>query len=74
MGLNERVVHGDDLDVVVLDAAKLSAHYSRYEAQSGPNSRIAEDNTSNAAETVDTDLSNTSVAIGNWRGVSNDLP
>lgn len=64
MGLNEGVVDRDDLDIVVLDAVDLSAHCYRIEAQKEVNSRVAEDNATNAAETVDTDLSSTSVAVG----------
>lgn len=63
VGLNEGVVDSDDLDVVVLDAAGLLAQCLHC-ALGRTNSRIAEDNTSNAAETVDTDLSSTSVAVG----------
>jgi hypothetical protein len=48
----------------------LSAHCFRYEAQKEINLRVAEDDTSNAAETVDTNLSRTSVAVVGSRGVA----
>jgi len=70
VGLNEGIVDGDDLDIVVLDAVKLSATWLHYQALKELHSRVAEDNATNAAETVDTDLSRTSVAAGRWRGVA----
>jgi len=62
VGLNEGVVDSDDVDIVVLNAVKLSAHGQRYEASDEVYSRVAEDNATNAAETVDTDLLRGSVA------------
>lgn len=63
MGLNEGVVDSDDLDIVVLNATKLSAHEYNHESFSKVYSRVAEDNATNAAETVDTDLLGASVAV-----------
>lgn len=62
MGLNEGVVDSDDLDIVVLDAKELSAHEQDCKALEEMYSRVAEDNATNAAETVDTDLLRGSVA------------
>jgi hypothetical protein len=63
VGLNEGVVNSDDLDIVVLDARALSAHQCLSEALNEGYSRVAEDNATNAAETVDTDLLGASVAV-----------
>jgi hypothetical protein len=56
VGLNEGIVHSDDLDIVVLDAGKLSAHQCHLKDPNEGHSRVTEDNATNAAETVDTDL------------------
>lgn len=66
MGLNEGVVDSDDVDIVVLNAVKLSAQGHRYGAPNEVYSRVAEDNATNAAETVDTDLLRASVAAKSW--------
>jgi hypothetical protein len=66
VGLNEGVVDSDDVDIVVLNAVKLSAHGHHYEAPNEVYSRVAEDNATNAAETVDTDLLRASVAAKSW--------
>jgi hypothetical protein len=63
VGLNEGVVDRDDLNIVVLDAGALSAHRHRLRALNEGYSRVAEDNATNAAETVDTDLLRVSVAV-----------
>jgi hypothetical protein len=47
VGLNERIVDGDDVNIVMLNS-------------------IAEDDTSNAAETVDTNLNGCHVVAGRW--------
>ena len=55
VGLDEGVVHGDNVDVVVLDAAgRISTR--RSESIHRGHLRIAEDDTANAAEAVDTNL------------------
>jgi len=66
VGLDEGVVNSDDLDIVVLDPGALSAHRWLSEALNEGYSRVAEDNATNAAETVDTDLLRTSVAVDSW--------
>ena len=56
VGLNEGVVDGDDLDIVVLDAGGAISRELELQLPQEMNLRIAEDDTTNAAETVDTDL------------------
>ncbi len=57
MGLNEWVVYGNDVDVVVLDAIGYGlVQWHRSSFRCRKDSRIAEDNTANATETIDTDL------------------
>jgi hypothetical protein len=62
--LNERVVDSDDGDIAVLDAGEAVSMYVRIP---WPvllmDSRIAEDNATNAAETVDTDLESRSALV-----------
>jgi hypothetical protein len=55
LGLNERVVDGDDVDVLVLDAARCQIPILLL-CVFLMNIRVAEDDATNAAETVDTDL------------------
>lgn len=55
MRLNERVVDSNDVDVLVLHAIPPSALAHRRRS-GGLYVRIAEDDTTNAAEAVDTDL------------------
>ena len=66
VGLNEGVVDGDDVDIVVLDAMDLLAYGHHHETPDEVYSRVAEDNATNAAETVDTDLLRASVAAKSW--------
>lgn len=63
MRLNEGIVDSDDLDIIVLDAGALSAHRCLSKALTKGYSRVAEDNATNAAETVDTDLLRMSEAV-----------
>jgi hypothetical protein len=54
--LNERVVDSDDGDIVVLDTVSGVSWCIHIAIHLLFNSRVAEDNATNAAETVDTDL------------------
>jgi hypothetical protein len=54
--LNEGVVHGDDLDIVVLDTALLLAGELMPLFLMMRNVRIAEDDATDTTKTVDTDL------------------
>jgi hypothetical protein len=52
LGLDERVVHGDNLDVGVLDTVQLESTKTLETCYI----RIAEDDTANTAKSVDTNL------------------
>lgn len=56
VGLDEGVVYGDDVDVVVLDTASCHQHCYALDQWIEKHLRIAEDDTANATEAVDTNL------------------
>ena len=64
--LNERVVDSDDGDIVVLDTVCSVSRCIHIAILLPLNLRVAEDNATNAAETVDTDLLRASVAAKSW--------
>jgi hypothetical protein len=73
LGVDEGVVDGDDIDVVVLDATVSLVSWSVYILGGQGNSRIAEDDTANATEAVDTNLLMSMNAASCWRGRKNSL-
>lgn len=59
LGLNEGVVDGDNVHVIVLDTVKEgSAGASTDSQHHGQDLRVSEDDTSDATEAVDSDLDN----------------
>lgn len=67
MGLDKRIVHGDDLDIVMFNAAHRSANLLK--EKDGVCSkflRIAEDDTANTAKPVDADLNKQDISTEGW--------